>query len=558
MTAPRCARGPGLRRWGALLVAGLAGCGGGGSGSPTGTGGSNGLCQTLDCLDAGTGTVPPTWWVEVDPPPGSTAAVAFLPATMLPTLSVDRLMTVTATFSGPINVVAPSKTTAIVTVSSPLPGGPALSFQAAGAVPAAASNTVVASLQVPGNLSGRVATMTLVPLPPDDQQTPVYINDPTMPIKLNQTMATSIGMGDSTLSGVLLSSNAMGAPGFVARAFQAGAQVSNAAPTQSNGSFQLVFPSTVSTVLSLAIQLTPQPDSIAPWFVATPFAVSGPFPVALTPFPNSIVLPSYASPSPFSLRVVDQNGQPVIGAFVQAQTTLPGTPNDYGQTLFSRSGQSDDNGFAALELFPGAPADLQYGFVVVPPPGSSGATSCLSPIDPSMNVLLQLTGARTEVAGHVVDNGSNPVANVTITATPGPAPVPGCLSTPAAPGTTTTDASGNFSLLLDQGTYQLDYDPPGGSSAPRWTELSVTVPPPSATPAPRTVVLPAMGVVSGMVLDPNNNNKNLPSATVRLYEPCTAPCSSAPVLKAQAVSDANGAFRFVVPLPTTGPDGGVI
>ncbi len=49
------------------------------------------------------------------------------------------------------------------------------------------------------------------------------------------------------------------------------------------------------------------------------------------------------------------------------------------------------------------------------------------------------------------------------------APVPHCLVGPAVTGTT-TDATGSFTLPLDPGTYQLEYDPPAGSPFPRMIE----------------------------------------------------------------------------------------
>ena len=51
-----------------------------------------------------------------------------------------------------------------------------------------------------------------------------------------------------------------------------------------------------------------------------------------------------------------------------------------------------------------------------------------------------------------------------------PRPSGACAAAATTPSSTTTDAGGIFQLPLDPGTYQLDYDPPSGSSAPRFTD----------------------------------------------------------------------------------------
>jgi hypothetical protein len=527
-------------------AAGLAGCGGGGNQSATGSGGSN-ACQTIDCL--GPASLSPTWVFEIDPPGSSSAAIAFRAAPASGTgltLTADSQSTVTATFSGPTNVAAPSSATAIVTYPSPLTGGPALTVQAP-TVPVPSSTTdVTATLTVPSlwlSSSASTATLTLVPLPPSDQQTPPYV----IPgVTLQSTFTKSVGGetpgGDSnfTISGQLQSSNALPAAGFVARAFQGGAQVSSAPQTKAvDGSFQLVLPSAVLAVNEdLQIQLTPQSDGV-PWFVATPIAASTP-----SPFPTPIMLASYGDLTTVTFQLNDLDSQPVPGALVQAQTKLGS--NAYGQTVFSRSAVSSDTGSVALALLPDT--TLRYDVVVVPPPGAPGATTCLQAIDLEGGSGALVSHYRTEVTGQIQDAAGSGVANVSIRATPGPGPTWMCASTPAAAGSTTTDANGNYTLLLDQGTYQFDYDPPAGSAVPRFTD-SVTVDIASSPmpTTPHSVTLPAAGAVTGTVLDASG--KALPSATVRLYDPqCAAPCVP-PLLRGQAVTDSTGAFRFAAAPP---------
>ena len=553
MTLWRRARS--LALGGALLAAaGLVGCAGRKSPyAPSGSGGSIG-CQTADCLSPA--SVPPDYWIEVDPPGGSTAAVSFFSQTSAAaanwTLQVASQVTVTATLSGPPSS-APASATAIVSIPSPIPGGQPVTFQAP-ATPVSSSD-VSASLQVPSNFLGQDVTLTLVPLPPADQQTPPYTVDAatTQQTKfvLATTMAASIGGDNFTISGLLQSSNAMAAPGFLARAFQAGAQVSNVALTQSNGAFQLVVPSAVAAGPSLVVQLTPQTDADA-WLVSMPFAVPNPPPGTFVPFPAPILLASYQPGRAFAFQVFDASGAPLSNAVVQAQTSLAAT--QYGQTLFARSGLSDANGVVKLDLLP----SVSYTIAVIPPQGSTSATTCLTFLVDSGSPLgtatppiigpLNVASLRTEVAGQVLDAQGAPVGNVSITATPGPEAATGCqlaaTATPPAGGSTLTDASGRFTFPLDQGSYQFTFDPPPGSAFPRVVQ-AVTVD--GVGPNPPLETLPPATAVAGQVKLGNNA---VPSATVQLYAPaCAAPCDTPPVLVGRALTDANGAFAFATPLP---------
>jgi hypothetical protein len=408
---------------------------------------------------------------------------------------------------------------------------------------------MTAALTVPNQRLMSSATLTLVPLPPADQLFPPYSKAlDTLSSSLQMPIATD----DFTINGVLETSIASGAPGFVARAFQGTVQVSNAPVTQAYGSFQLILPSAVLTSgLDLAVQLTPR-DSSEPWFVATPIMLGYP---PFNPFSTPILLASYVGLNEFAFQLVDNSGQPVAGALVQAQTTL-GT-NQYGATQFSRQATSGTDGIVKLDLFP----KLTYDFVVVPPATSGAATTCISPVsvsngsqegaaNPPVSRYLNV-GFRTTVSGHVWDATGAPVANVAITATPGPGTTIFCPATPAAPGSTTTDTTGSFSLALDQGTYQFDFDPPAGSAAPRLTE---TVDVLGAAPIDLPVALPKAELLEGTVLAADGLTP-LPSATVRLYEPqctgdaCNVPNPPAPVLRGQAVTDSTGTFRFSVALP---------
>ncbi|HXT93111.1 MAG TPA: hypothetical protein VN714_28085 [Trebonia sp.] len=542
----------------ACALGGCAGASAASSGGSGGSGGTVGTCATAPCLVQ----LPSTWIAEIDPPGNSTAAVTFDSSDLAkqnPTFRADAQASVTVTFAAPSNAPVPSKATAILTLPSPIAGRPPLTFQAPTAVSAA--GVLTASLAVPKALLGSPATLTLVPLPPADQQNPPY----TFSVALGSTMPVAIATDNFTINSALQTGAGLApATTFVAQAFQGGALVSNAPLTQqTDGSFQLLIPSAVlASGQPLTVQLTPQ-STTDPWFVSVPLTFSNATPPALPP--QIMLSGSNTGPTYFSAIVQGSGSEAVAGAVVQAQATL-GT-NSYGSTQFSRAATTGDGtamttaGVATLSLIPATDPKVTYSFAVVPPASSRFATTCFSsvavqgggataagasPIQPAF-----IVGQRA-VLNWVVSAAGARLANVSVTATPGPDPVPGCASTPAAPASATTGANGNFSLALDPGTYQIDYDPPAGSAAARLTAYGVVIGGYNQAPAPAPIDLEAAGWFEGTVLAPDNATP-LASATVRIYEPrCSgsacAPSNDppAPRLRAQAVTDANGFFRVAV------------
>ncbi len=521
---------------------------GGSSGS--GTGGAGGLhCTTTACVPALATDL--TWDVEIAPPTVSNAALTQLTDFALNsggapiTFPADYPATVATTFTVSPNATAPSNANVVLTVPSPIPGRPDLTFQA----PAVLSSSLTATVTVPHALLGSAGTMALIPLPPADQQSPSYSFPVTMLVPTEQV---DLPTDNLAIFGTLTTAfGAAPTSSFTARAFQNGGQVSNAPLTTTAGAFQLLIPSAAAKNGSqLTIQLTPQSQT-DPWFAIVlppPFASTIP----------TIMLPAYGNLNQYNLLIEGPAGasEPVGGALVQAQASIGMTSG--GSTDFTRSGLTNSQGIAPLSLLPGtAQTALVYAVVVTPPAGSPYATTCAdvglmaggstvntasAPTEPP--ILLSL---RPVMTGTVADNHGYPVANVNVTATPGPAPT--CRSTPPSAGSTTTAANGTFSLPLDPGTYQLDYDPPSGAAAPRFTELAVVVAP-GAVQLSHSVVLPAGGLVVGSVVA--KDKTPLPSSTIRLYESrCDAGyyCGDPPWLRAQTVTDANGQFRVVVPLP---------
>jgi len=544
----------------------LAGCAGAKSASAegSGAGGSSAThCMTVNCLPTVTGSL--SLAIEIDPPSSATtAALTELPTVNLSvepipsmTLTTVAQADVTATFTPPANAAAPSTASVVLTVPTTIPGRPDLTFQAptVGGAPAGVTS---ASLTVPESALDKAATLALIPLPPADQLSPPY----TFPVMLATTLAESIPADDFTIDGTLLS--AFGTPPaapFVARAYQDGAVVSNA-PVMPGGistatdPFKLLLPSAVTANGDpLTIQLTPQDQPPAdPWFASNPIAPQA----NMTEL--AITLPAYSTLNQFNVSVRGGNDTPVSGALVQAQTVV-GT-SSLGSTDFARDGLTDVNGTVGLSLLPGtAQAALNYQITVVPPANSAFAIPCDSPVAvtvggnttttiPAPTLMTIMLMGRPTLVGTVRDYQGYPLSNVAVTFTQVASANASCTSATPAPASVTTNADGTFALPLDPGTYQIDYDPPAGSAAPRLTEYGFQIA--GAESNTLDTTLPEGAAVEGTVFAPDGVTQ-LPSATVRLFQvrcmggaDCTGPNRTAPSLRAVTVTDANGFFRVAV------------
>jgi hypothetical protein len=558
----------------ALALAGCAGSAstGGGSGyggsTDTGSGGASGVhCLTTMC-------VPPVsahllWAVEIDPSSNqSVAAIEENPSVDLYdvgnplSLMASQSTIISASFTASTGASVPSTANVVLTVPSLIPGRPALTFQAPTALTSTGMSS--ASLTVPSDRLGSAATMVLAPLPPADQVSPPH----SFSVALMDGLQKNIPTDDFFIGGTLLDAVAkpLGST-FVARAFQGGTQVSSAPQTASPtalmpGSFQLELPSAaLAAGTPLTIQLTPQSQT-DPWFVSNPISLPSSAPV---PSPGTIMLPAYSNLNQFNLTVVSAVAPTfnVSGAVVRAQATV-GT-DEVGTTEFARSATTDGNGIASLSLLPGtASTPLPYDITVTLPASSPFQSRCVGSIGvkaggstvntasaPALTPTPVALVTRAILTGAVTDSHGYPVTHVSVAATPGPTTPGACTAMATSQSTVTTDANGTFKLLLDPGTYQLDYDPPSGSSAPRFTEpVPFVVNVSDSGQLVHNVALPPGGLVQGMAFIPGGSQP-LVSATIRIFEPrCSGTgCTTPPWLRGQTVTDANGQFQVVVPVP---------
>jgi hypothetical protein len=554
-----------------LLAAGFiftacAGASADSPGSNTGSGGSIGNhCTTIACVPSLTGSL--SLAMEIDPPNSATsAAITELPSV---DLSVEPIPTkiltavagtsVTATFTAPANAAAPSSANVVLTVPTTIPGRPDQTFQAP-TVGGASVSVISGSLIVPLTAIDSTATLALIPASPADQQSPPF----SFPVTVAAMLGEDIPGDGFTISGTLVSAvGTAPAATFVARALQDGVVVSNAPLTQSNGSidsFRLLLPTAVTANGDpLTIQLMPQGSSPAdPWFVSGPIA-----PQANTTA-LSIMLPAYSNLNEFKINITGSDDRAVVGALVHAQTVV-GT-STVGSTQFARDGLTDANGTVYLSLLPGtAQAALKYQVTVVPPSNSPSASPCDIPVDVTVGgstasvgsapTLMTITlTARPILSGVVKDSQGYPLSHVTVTATQETSDNAACASATPSATSAPSDLNGVFALALDPGTYQIDYDPPTGSAAPRFTEYGYKIG--GQALVTHDMTLPPGAAVAGTVVGPDGRTP-LQSATVRLFEvrcmgaDCTGPNRTAPTLRAVAVTDGKGSFRVAVAAPST-------
>ncbi len=520
-----------------------------------------GGCVAGRCVPRATDTS--KWAIEIDPPLLSGSQVTELPSvgSATPTITASAELELTIPFLGRENVGAalPASASAIVTVPSRISGRPDLSFQSmlelGIANPEMRTTSALASVSIPDALRGQMATVTLIPLPPSDRTTPPHTFAITIPLVGQPFSVQELPTTSRALRGRVLDAFDMPKVQFTARAFRNGVLVSTAARTEATatnpaGNFVIILPGAIADGITL--ELAPDPGTSDPWVTYPGLSLT-----QQTTDLDGIKLPAVLKTTPFQVTVHggEAGETPVSGATVRAYATLEGGDARVS-ARFIRDGVSDGSGTATMSLMPGATGNPRpYTLSIIPPPGSMWATACLDnvpaqwPGTAPVTLLRAVTlPRRAVIEGTLISASGAPVANAIVTATGGNPPMPHCLAGPTTTNTT-TDATGSFTLRLDPGPYQLEYDPPPGSPLPRMIE-SVEL---TTADAYRTVLvrLPTPVLVEGNVLKAPPGIP-LPDATVRIFEslcPPTGACTA--LLRAETQTDANGHFRAIVAAPGT-------
>jgi hypothetical protein len=514
---------------------------------------TNQACMASTCIarEAPTGT----FSVELVPTSDANAAITQINGvtfdgssaawTARPEVTITGGLGLDATLVGSSHVIA--------TLPSAIPGLADLQFESEW--PAGTKNTPTQfMLSVPDSVLGASAQVDVLPTPPDDRK--------QAPISLQTKLATTLWLtfpADAlTVHGRLVSAIKNGRDGFLARALQGATVISNVAETQSGGVFSLTIPTgniSSDPTAAITVELSPSDDQSAdPRFTSHAVTLTSNTDL------GDVHLPAYGQPNVFRFEVHGDSstGDSIGNAVVHAHASIDGSTD--GSADYTRSGPTNMQGVADLSLLPGTADTLRpYDITVVPPADSKFGVVCL----PAFPLAAGGTAAapalaskvvlprRAVVSGTIIDANQAPVVGMTIVATRTDVSASGACSTAVAvPSSITSRQSGQYQLLLDPGTYTIDYDPPAGAAVPRLTESAVPV----AGDAERNVTLPAATLVEGVVQGVAGDT--LASVLIHLYrvrcsaidqQPCSGPNRLPPLLRAIAHTDNTGAFRMVVP-----------
>jgi hypothetical protein len=512
-----------------------------------------------------------TWAIDLTPRSDSTAAPTQLPSVTftdeVTVLTADAKTVVTgflaqgSALAGSSHVVA--------TVATAIPGRDDLQFETDWSTGDGQPPTDGFSLNVPAGAIGKIATFRITPLPPRDQAQPPVSTQKELASMFNLTVSSSFVF----VSGNLVSPQQIPQTGFQVRAFQDGQLVSNVDTTTTPlGHFRLAIPNDPVYAVKgrpITVELTPgQSPSGSVRFVTPVILVKATGVLELDI--GNLTMPTLADPNMFRFKVVDPSQQPVAGALVRVRTltSIDGT----GSAEFTNGGTSDASGNVDLTLIPGAAgAARPYDISVIPPTSSSYGLACVNgfritkggPIsmagsgDPPIAGWLALPMKAT-LSGTIYSADGVPVSGVSIspTRTTADASMPCATTVVSPPASTSSGRDGSYQLLLDPGTYQLDYDPPSGAPVPRLTQTGVIV---NTGSNPGHVVQMLTGaLIKGAVQGVDGTP--LASVGVRFLEvacvgqnDCYGQNRVSPILRGVTHTDSDGTFRVVVPIQLPPP-----
>jgi hypothetical protein len=540
------------------------------SGATPGQGAQNERCPEKACRDeeaciAGTCVrrmpFPASWSVEILPPVGDSVSAVTEIASVngaTTTLATEPLAPLSASFTFISPALIPNNANVTLTIPSKIPGLPDRTFEVRASLVVQPAS-LRATFSAPANATSGGGVIRLIPIPPEDQRSPPR----AFTVRGASAFAfTVIAADDVQLRGRLLDAtkNVLQAS-FVVRAFQDDLVVSDAPMLDATtGNFTLSIPLSAA-IHPVRVQIAPlMAAQVHPTYLTADRMLTGNGSYTFV----DVNLPPYIFlPNAFNVTIAGDadDAPPISGALVRATTVLPQAEGDLGSASFVDDSVSNEQGLATLSLLPGAGTTLrEYEVAVIPPTASKFGTLCRQisiasgGIDGSPPGMVQLNPAQRPVlSGTVLNADGAPVGNVVVAATPGPAPVAGCKTTRPVPALAVSDRlTGRFELPLDNGTYQIDYDPPGGSPFPRLTELDVTM----TDDVTRDVNLPRSGVVETTVVGPDGRTP-LAGAIVRLYQVrcvppnCTGPNRVEPWLRSVGRTDSAGRLRAVAPLDTS-------
>jgi len=232
--------------------------------------------------------------------------------------------------------------------------------------------------------------------------------------------------------------------------------------------------------------------------------------------------------------VIDSVGpSPSVGGIV---TVLPPSQVPAAPFLhYSTTAQTDANGHYAVTLPPGT-----YDVFVTPSTGSNAGASSV-PLNVGVPITQPDGGTEPSIAagkdlqaaalgfltGIATIADGRPLAGATVQAQPAVSLAATAVDPRRWPRaqTTTTDATGAFSMPVDPGTYDVVVQPANGTGFP-WTTLSTQVVAPGKTLALPPMVIPLPQLMDVVLHDPGDNP--LVQAIVRAFAPASGAVPATP------------------------------
>lgn len=268
---------------------------------------------------------------------------------------------------------------------------------------------------------------------------------------------------------------------------------------------------------------------------------------------GDFMLPAFPDAQTFQFRLegIESSGMQlaVPEVTVTFETTVGQPGGVTGKYITTTT--SDETGVVAVDLVPGDFGyNRPYKVTIITPPTSEFA----SEVKPEFAVgatggageVIYLT-RRVPFAGHVSADSPS-LEGITLKARR----IEGYEELAGVLLSTVTDPDGRFNLLLDPGLYTLELQPPASIPLPRW---ALEVPEYVQLEADETVwnagiiSIPSAAVLQVQV-DSASGETQIENATVAVYlvEPtCDQACDFSAVLLGEAVTDANGRARLIVP-----------
>jgi hypothetical protein len=285
----------------------------------------------------------------------------------------------------------------------------------------------------------------------------------------------------------------------------------------------------------------PAPDNTVPTPTLTAKGIYIPDPEPNEPDAVFVVadmrMPSHAASVTFNIPIkgFDINGElaAVPGADVRFTTVL--MDDDETRAHYESQAFSDVNGDVSVELIPGGLTQTRSYIVRVSPPPSSFYASLfdfeISVPAGGVEWLEQImVERRVAIRGHLVNNFGKALPNTAVVARAGLSFISALdeggqdvLEDMQFPNTI-TDENGDFVVWVDRqlagapAAYDLEFSPPPGSSAPRWSEHNVDTEDVSNLGVVDldTITLPAASYARGPVRTPLGDL--VEGAEVRLFE----------------------------------------